>query len=286
VKTHPPGQGMRGQLTARATRGKQERGKQIMANRANALGVGIATAINANSFTFRLMVIVPTRAQASRPLVPQALDVLAAVPVALLLLTLGARRSSTSKHGGPSARPARPLKARSTTSGPTRRSRDFSRAASGATEPAQKATEAREAPAASSPAPEPTNTRATEPEREPAPARDAPRVIYLGPPADERAAEQATGIVSRLADDAEKALGAALDYAADFIAPPPPPTKDRQQRNKRLVCRVAAQVQQRVHLHRRLGGAEMRPRRDRQAKVDRRRIERLSGHEGGCHFEN
>jgi hypothetical protein len=30
----------------------------------------------------------------------------------------------------------------------------------------------------------------------------------------------------------------------------------------------------------------MRPRRDRQAKVDRRRIERLSGHEGGCHFEN
>ena len=74
-------------------------------------------------------------------------------------------------------------------------------------------------------APEPTNTRATEPEREPAPARDAPpRVIYLGPPADERAAERATGIVSGLADDAEKALGATLDYAADFIAPPP--TKD------------------------------------------------------------
>jgi hypothetical protein len=33
------------------------------------------------------------------------------------------------------------------------------------------------------------------------------------------------GIVGGLADGAEKALGAALDYAADFIAPPPPPTK-------------------------------------------------------------
>ena len=35
VKTHPPGQGTRGQLTARANRRKQEPGKQIMANRAN-----------------------------------------------------------------------------------------------------------------------------------------------------------------------------------------------------------------------------------------------------------
>jgi hypothetical protein len=38
---------------------------------------------------------------------------------------------------------------------------------------------------------------------------------------------------------------------------------------------VAAQVQQRVHLDRRLGCAEMRPRKDRQTKVDRRRIERI-----------
>src|SRR5580693_6135081 len=38
---------------------------------------------------------------------------------------------------------------------------------------------------------------------------------------------------------------------------------------------VAAQVQQRVHLDRRFGGAEMRPRKDRQTKVDRRRVERI-----------
>ena len=69
---------------------------------------------------------------------------------------------------------------------PDTASRDFSREAEReaerAAEPAQKATEAREASAAPS-APERENTRTTEPEREPAPARDAPRVIYLGPPA-------------------------------------------------------------------------------------------------------
>jgi hypothetical protein len=52
-------------------------------------------------------------------------------------------------------------------------------------------------------------------------------VIHLGPPVDELAAERAAGIVGGLADGVEKALGAALDYAADFIAPPPPPTKDQ-----------------------------------------------------------
>ncbi len=52
-------------------------------------------------------------------------------------------------------------------------------------------------------------------------------MIYLGPPADERAADRAASIVGGLADGAEKALGAALDYAADFIAPPPPPTKEQ-----------------------------------------------------------
>jgi hypothetical protein len=102
-------------------------------------------------------------------------------------------------------------------------------------QPQQTATEAaqaREAPAASS-APERENTRTTEPEREPAPARDAPRVIYLHPPADEHAAERAAGIVGGLANSAEKALGAALDYAADFIAPPPPPTKEQAEQMRR-----------------------------------------------------
>ena len=36
---------------------------------------------------------------------------------------------------------------------------------------------------------------------------------------------------------------------------------------------VAAQVQQRVHLDRRFGGAEMGPRKDRQTKIDGRRVE-------------
>jgi hypothetical protein len=52
-------------------------------------------------------------------------------------------------------------------------------------------------------------------------------VIHLGPPADELATERTAGIVGGLADDAEKALGAALDYAADFIAPPPPPRREQ-----------------------------------------------------------
>jgi hypothetical protein len=38
---------------------------------------------------------------------------------------------------------------------------------------------------------------------------------------------------------------------------------------------VAAQVQQRVHLDRRFGGAEMGPRKDRQTKIDGRRVERI-----------
>jgi hypothetical protein len=105
---------------------------------------------------------------------------------------------------------------------PITASRDFS--AAGA---AREAVQAHEAPAASS-APERENTRTTEPEREPAPARDAPRVIHLGPPADVgHVVDKAAGIAGGLADGVEKALGAALDYAADFIAPPPPPTKDQ-----------------------------------------------------------
>ena len=38
---------------------------------------------------------------------------------------------------------------------------------------------------------------------------------------------------------------------------------------------IAAQVQQRVHLDRRLGRAEMCPRKDRQTKIDGRRVERI-----------
>ena len=38
---------------------------------------------------------------------------------------------------------------------------------------------------------------------------------------------------------------------------------------------ISAQIQQRVHLHRCLGRAEMRPRKQRQAKIDGRRIERV-----------
>jgi len=38
---------------------------------------------------------------------------------------------------------------------------------------------------------------------------------------------------------------------------------------------ITAQVQQRVHLDRRFGRTEMRPRKDRQTKVDGRRVERI-----------
>ena len=40
---------------------------------------------------------------------------------------------------------------------------------------------------------------------------------------------------------------------------------------------VAQQVEQRVHLHRRLGGAEVRPRKDRQAQSDGRRVQGVDG---------
>jgi hypothetical protein len=38
---------------------------------------------------------------------------------------------------------------------------------------------------------------------------------------------------------------------------------------------IAAQVKQGVHLHRRLGGSEMRPRKRRQAEIDRCRVQRV-----------
>ena len=40
---------------------------------------------------------------------------------------------------------------------------------------------------------------------------------------------------------------------------------------------VAAQIEQRVHLHRRLGGTKMRPRKHRQAQIDGGRVERVDG---------
>jgi hypothetical protein len=96
-------------------------------------------------------------------------------------------------------------------------------------ETAPEAAQQREASAAPS-TPETSNTHTTEPQREPAPARDAPRVIYLGPPAE---LDRAAGIAGGLADGVEKALGAALDAAADFIAPPPPPTKEQVEQMKK-----------------------------------------------------
>ena len=72
--------------------------------------------------------------------------------------------------------------------------------------------------------------------REARPASETPYVIYLGPPAaDElgRVAEKGVEAVTGLADGVEKALGAALDAAADFIAPPPPPTKEQVQQQQR-----------------------------------------------------
>jgi hypothetical protein len=113
------------------------------------------------------------------------------------------------------------------------RSRDFA-----ASQTAPEAAQTREAPAASS-APGQENTRATEAQRaaqeifrEARPAAEAPRVIHLGSTVDfGRAAEQIVekggDVAAGLADGVEKALGAAFDYAADFIAPPPPPTKDQ-----------------------------------------------------------
>jgi MobA/MobL family len=163
---------------------------------------------------------------------------------------------------------------------PDTASRDFSGAASSAAEPAQKATEAREAPAAPS-APERENTRATEPEREPAPARDAPRVIYLGAPADERVAERAASIIGGLADSAEKALGAALDYAADFIAPPPPPTKEQAEQMRRAAEeqreRDAAAAPEREKDARLQELLDQIRRSDQQARYDRWTGRRLDG---------
>ena len=38
---------------------------------------------------------------------------------------------------------------------------------------------------------------------------------------------------------------------------------------------VATQIEQRVHLHRRFGGAKLRPRKHRQAQIDGGRIQRI-----------
>ena len=53
--------------------------------------------------------------------------------------------------------------------------------------------------------------------------------------------DRAAGIVGGLADGVEKALGAALDYAADFIAPPPPPTKEQVEQMQKAAAQRQAQ---------------------------------------------
>jgi len=116
-------------------------------------------------------------------------------------------------------------------------SRDFA-----ASQTAPEAVQTREAPAAAS-APEQTNTRSTEPQqaaeeifsREARPAREAPRVIHLGPPADElgHAAEKGVEAVAGLFDGAASLVERTLDYLSDFIAPPPPPTKEQAEAMQR-----------------------------------------------------
>jgi len=100
---------------------------------------------------------------------------------------------------------------------------------------AREAVQSRETPWVSS-APEQANTHTTEPQRateeafrEAAPAHEAPAVIHLGP----RVAEPGYSIADGLAEGFEKTLGAMLDFAADFIAPPPPPTKEQAEQMER-----------------------------------------------------
>jgi hypothetical protein len=142
-------------------------------------------------------------------------------------------------------------------------------------------------------APEPANTRSTEPQRaaeeiswrEARPAREAPRVIHLGPPAAEldRAAELAAGIAGGVADGVEKALGAALDFAADFIAPPPPPTKEQvRQRQEDTELRFGLAAWAREQAERQAGARRSQDAAEREAEDERgrqRERERDRGYE-------
>lgn len=165
---------------------------------------------------------------------------------------------------------------------PETASRDFS--ASGS---AQEAVETREHGRAAE-APGRENARTTEPEneREPPSARDAPRVICLGPSVE---FNRAAGIAGGLADGIEKALGAALDAAADFIAPPPPPTKaqvddmkranaERQEYEARVV-RPAAEQETRFEEIREQRARALRRQRERGRDHDHDRDDDYGGRE-------
>jgi hypothetical protein len=78
--------------------------------------------------------------------------------------------------------------------------------------------------------------------REARPAAEAPRVIHLGPPADELGhaaeptAEKTTGIttgIEAMIEAAAERLGAFISYLGDFFSPPPPPTKEQAKQEAR-----------------------------------------------------
>jgi len=121
------------------------------------------------------------------------------------------------------------------------RARDYA-----ALKTAHEAVQTPEASAAPS-APGQSTTRATEPERELPPAREAPAVIYLGPPVDElgqaaaQTVDQAAHVASSVLDGMESMIGKAFDFAADFIAPAPPLSPDQQQRAARAAEEQRAQ---------------------------------------------
>jgi hypothetical protein len=141
---------------------------------------------------------------------------------------------------------------------------------------AQEAARQREAAAAAS-APGQENTHATARERaaqdtswrEARPASETPHVIHLGPSAE---FNRAADVVAGLADGVEKALGAAFDYAADFIAPPPPPTKEQIKQQERAEAEerplretARAQAEWQARLNERLDEDARRRRRLREA---------------------
>jgi hypothetical protein len=109
--------------------------------------------------------------------------------------------------------------------------RDFS----AAPEAAREAVQAQE-PERAANTTERETTHTTAPEREAAPARDAPAVIYLGPPAEElsmaeqQAVEVGVKAIDSFFSDLASMVEKAFDYLADLIAPPPPPTKDQAER--------------------------------------------------------
>jgi hypothetical protein len=111
-------------------------------------------------------------------------------------------------------------------------------------EAAQEATERREAAAAST-VPQEANTREGEPqnEREPPSAREAPHVIYLGPPppaidrTEDQAVDAAVGMAASVADAATSFLSG----IGEALFPSAPPTPEEQKAK-----RAAAEEQERL----------------------------------------